>query len=162
MRVILVSIILFAACNSSTKENNAEQLPSMSYSQVKKSDFKEFWNDLGKALRVNDTIALEKYSDSTIFLYGRADQDPQFELRSRDRIIKVREIYLTGGTYDFQNDISISYKDFFLSKSALDREYVEGKDDQRIEDFVFQKNKWGEWKLIGVYSDTEKLKKGIN
>ena len=162
MRVILISILLLVACNSSTKENKSEQLPSKSYSKVIKSDFKEFWNDFGQALRVNDTIALDKYSDSIIFLYGREDQDPQFKLRSRDRIIKVREIYLTGGTYDFQNDISISYKDFFLNKSALNREYVKGQDDQRIEDFVFKKNKWGEWKLIGVYSDTKRLKKGIN
>jgi hypothetical protein len=159
VKVILVSMLLLCSCSLSTKENKAEQLPSESYSKVIKSDFKDFWNDLGKALRVNDTIALDKYLDSAIILYGRADEDPRFKLRRLDRINKVREIYLTGGTYDVQNDSSISYKNFFLNRKALDREYVEGQDYQNIEDFIFNKNKWGEWKLIGVYCDTKGLKK---
>jgi hypothetical protein len=163
MRVILLSIILFVSCNSSITEIKDEQLSSKPDSKpdskVIKSDFREFWNNLGQALRVNDTIALDKYLDSTVFLYGREDQDPRFELNSRDRIIKVREIYLNSGTYDYQNDINISYMYFFLDSNALNREFVEGQDNQDIEDFVFKRDKWDEWKLIGVYSDTKSQKR---
>jgi len=158
--VILLMIIFFVSCKSSdTKENKEKKLTSNPSLKVDKCDFREFWNNLGQALRINDTLALDKYLDSTVFLYGREDQDPRFELKGHDRIIKVREIYLTSGTYDYQNDINISYKDFFLNKDALNREYVEGQDNQDIEDFSFKRNYLGEWKLIGVYSDTKKLKK---
>jgi hypothetical protein len=155
MKVILLSIILFVSCKSSTNENKDKGLSPKPNSKVSKSDFKEFWNNLGQALRDNDTIALDKYLDSQVFLYGREDQDPRFELHNHDRIIKVREIYLNSGTYDYQNDINISYRDFFLNKNALDREFIEGRDIQDIEDFVFKRDKWGEWKLIGSYADTK-------
>lgn len=160
--VILLVIIFFVSCKSpDTKENKDAQLSSKPNSKVIKSDFREFWNNLGQALRINDTLALDKYMDSTVFLYGNEDEDPIFELKNRDRIIKVREIYLTGGTFVYQNDtdISISYKDFFLNKNALNRMYKEGQDEQRIEDFVFTRNIQGEWKLIAAYTDTKKLKK---
>lgn len=162
MRIILLSIILFVSCNPSSLENKDKQESSKPNLKVINSDFREFWNNLGQALRVNDTVALDKYLDSTVFLYGREDQDPRFELNSRDRVIKVREIYLTSGTYDYQNDVSISYRDFFLDSNALNRRYVEGQDNQDIEDFSFKRNILGEWKLIGVYSDTKKLKKKSN
>ena len=51
--------------------------------------------------------------------------------------------------------------DFFLDSNALNREYVEGQDNQDVEDFVFKRNKWDEWKLIGVYSDTKKLRRKL-
>jgi len=149
---------LFVSCNPSITENKDEQLYSKPDSKVIKSDFREFRNNLGQALRVNDTIALDKYLDSTVYLHGREDEDPRFELNKRDRIIKVREIYLTSGTYDYQNDINISYMNLFLDSNALNREYEEGQNYQSIEDFYFKRNKEDEWKLIGVYSDTKKLK----
>jgi hypothetical protein len=156
MNVFLISILLLVSCKPGNQEIKEEQLSSKPNSKVIRSDFREFWNNLGQALRVNDTIALDKYLDSTVFLYGREDHDPRFELNGRDRIIKVRDIYLTGGIYDYQNDINVSYQDFFLSENALNRMYVEGQDYQVIEDFVFKRNKWGEWKLIGVYTNTKK------
>lgn len=157
MNVFLLSILLLVSCKTSNQEIKEEQLTSKPNLNVIISDFREFWNNLGQALRVNDTIALDKYLDSTVFLYGREDRDPRFELNGRDRIIKVRDIYPTGGIYDYQNDINVSYQDFFLSENALNRMYVEGQDYQVIEDFVFKRNKWGEWKVIGIHSDTKKL-----
>ncbi len=159
MKIFLLFIILLVSCRSNNVINNDEQLSSNPNLKATTGEFREFWNNFGKALRDNDTTALDKYLDTTVFLYGREDEDPKFLLYNRDRIIKVREIYLTGGTYDYQNDTNISYTDFFLSKNALNREYVEGEDNQAIEDFVFKKNKWDEWKLIGVYSDTKNLQK---
>lgn len=156
MSVFLISILLLVSCKPSNQEIKEEQLSSKPNSNMIISDFREFWNNLGQALRVNDTIALDKYLDSTVFLYGREDHDPRFELNGRDRIIKVSDIYLNGGIYDYQNDINVSYQDFFLSENALNRMYVEGQDYQVIEDFVFKINKWGEWKLIGVYTNTKK------
>lgn len=162
--VILLIIIFFVSCNSpDKKENKVTQLSSKPNSKVIKSDFREFWNNLGQALRINDTLALDKYIDSTVFLYGNEDEDPIFELKNLDRIIEVREIYLNSGTFVQQNDteISISYKDFFLNKNALNRMYKDGQDEQHIEDFIFTRNKQGEWKLVAAYTDTKKLKKKL-
>jgi len=156
--VILLIIIFFVSCKSpDKKENKDTQLSSKPNSKVIKSDFREFWNNFGQALRINDTIALDKYMDSTVFLYGNEDDDPIFELKNLDRIIKVREIYLTRGTFVYQNDtdISISYKEFFLNKNALNRMYKDGQDEQHIEDFIFARNGQGEWKLIAAYTDTK-------
>lgn len=158
MRAILLSVVLFIACMNSAMENKDKQVSSKPL-KMTENDFREFWNDLGQALRVNDTIALNKYLDTIVYFYGREDQDPKFELKNRDRIIKVREIYLSGGFYDFQKDANTSYVDFFLNSNALKSDYVEGQDEQNIKDFVFKRNKRNVWKLTAVYSDTKKLKK---
>lgn len=158
MRVILLLVVLFVGCKKSTVENKENEIVSKPII-VNKIDFREFWNNLGQALQKNDTIALDNYLDTKVFLYGREDQDPRFELQGRDRIRRVREVYLSSGTYDYEHDISISYKEFFLNKDALNKEYVKGQDFQDIEDFSFKRNKLGEWKVIGVYTDTKKLKK---
>lgn len=155
MRAIFLSIILFVSCKPKSVENKNEQLFSKPNSQEVKNDFRDFWNNLGKALLVNDTIALDNYLEFVVLLNGRGDDDPKFELKNRDRIIKVREIYLTSGFYDYQNDVSISYMDFFLNRNALNSDYVEGQDNQSIKDFVFKRNKGGEWKLIEVYTNTK-------
>jgi len=161
MRAIFLSLIFFVSCKPKTVESNNEPLSSQLNSLEVKNDFKEFWNNLGKALLVNDTIALDNYLDSTVSFYGRDDDDPKFELKSRDRIIQIRKIYLSGGFYDYQNDATIDYRDFFLNRNALDNDYVEGQDSQDIKDFVFKRNKRNEWKLIRVYTDT-KTKGGKN
>lgn len=155
MREILLLIVVFTACTQHPKENKNEQISSKP-DKITRNDFGIFWNDFGQALRDNDTIALDKYMDTIVHFYGREDQDPKFELKSRDRIIKVREIYLTGGFYDFQKDANISYVDFFLDKNALKSDYVEGQDNQNIKDFVFTRNKGDVWKLTAVYSNTKK------
>lgn len=154
MKAILLSIVVFTACMNRAIENKDEQNSSKSI-QLTRNDFREFWNDLGQALRVNDTIALDNYLDTIVYFHGREDQDPRFELKNRDRIIKVREIYLTGGFYDLQSNADISYVDFFLNENALKSDYVEGRDTQVIKDFVFARNKSGVWKLIIVSTNTE-------
>jgi capsule polysaccharide export protein KpsE/RkpR len=163
--VILLVIIFFVSCKSPDKKvNKVTQLSSKSESNLIKGVFKEFWKNSGQALRINDTLALDKYMDSTVYLYGNEDEDPTFELKDIDRIIKVREIYLTSGTFIYPNEteISINYKDFFLNENALNRMYKDGQDEQHIEDFIFSRNKQGEWKLIAVYKDTKKLKKKLS
>jgi len=154
MREILLLIFVFTACTNHPMENKNKQI-SPKPDKVTSNDFGIFWNELGQALRDNDTIALDKYLDTVVYFYGREDQDPKFQLKSRDRIIKVREIYLTGGFYDFQKDANISYVDFFLNKNALKNDYVEGQDNQSIKDFVFTRNKEHIWELTAVYSNTK-------
>ncbi len=156
MRAILLLIIVLTACMHRTIENKEEQISSKP-TIVNRNDFSIFWDDLGQALRDNDTMALDKFLDTKVIFYGREDQDPKFELINRDRIIKVREIYLTGGFYDFQNDTNISYVDFFLNKNALKSDYVEGQDNQNIKDFVFTRNKRNVWKLTAVYTNTKNV-----
>lgn len=158
MRIVLLSIFLFMSCRPSAVEDKNSQEPLELIAIDSKGDFKEFWKNLGQALMLNDTIVLDKYLDSTVFFYGREDIDPRFELNGSERIIKVREVYLTGGIYDYQKDTSISYVDFFLNVDLLNKDYLQDKDIQQIEDFVFRRNTSGEWKLTGVYSDTKKIK----
>ena len=156
MKVILLSILVLTACMHRAKENKEDSISSKSI-KVTRNDFVVFWDDLGKALRVNDTVALDNFLDTIVYLRGREDQDPISELKNRNRIIKVREIYLTGGFYDFQKEANTSYVDFFLNEDALKRDYIEGQDIQHIEDFVFKRNKRNDWKLIAVHTNTKKV-----
>jgi hypothetical protein len=156
MRAILLLIVVLTACMHRVIENKEEQISSKP-PIITRNDFSVYWDGFGQALRDNDTIALDKFLDTIVIFYGREDQDPKFELKNRERIIKVREIYLTGGFYDFQNDTNISYVDFFLNKNALKSDYVEGQDNQNIKDFVFTRNKRNEWKLTAVYNNTKNV-----
>lgn len=171
MRVIFLSVLLFISCMNNMIKNKNEELSSSPFSAKKtndlhflkyslsviKSDFREFWNNFGHALQVNDTIALNNYMETSVFLYGREDQDPILELKNRERIIRVREIYANGGFYDYKNNINISYIDFFLDKNALNSDYVENQDYQEIKDFVFKRSINNEWKLTAVYTNTKIL-----
>jgi hypothetical protein len=154
MKISILLMLAISSCQLSSQDARKLEQPKKPTSEELGGDFKQYWKKLGYALRINDTLALDEYLDATIFVYGREDSDPRFTLNGHDRILKVREVYLSGGTYDFYNDLLISYQDFFSDNSALENRYIEGEDIQDIEDFAFRKNASNEWKLIGVYCNT--------
>lgn len=157
MRIYFFSIFIFIACNSENNEVELKQSIMSPIPTLKNTDFKEYWNNLGLALKVNDTLKLEKFFESSVFIYGREDEDPRFVLNGRDRIVRVREIYLSGGYYDENRLLNVSYRDFFSDKNVLDLNFVSNQDTQRIEDFIFAKSDFDEWKLIGVYTNTRDI-----
>ncbi|MNY18755.1 hypothetical protein D3C86_1521560 [compost metagenome] len=88
-------------------------------------------------------------------VWGREDQDPKLELDYIDRIIKVLEVYEFGGIVDEKNR-SVSYPELFANEELLKKNIQTSGDEQRIEDFVFSKDKAGQWKLTLVYWNTKK------
>lgn len=152
MRLFFLIIFLSISCASGTSKIKEKQLTLNSKVD---SSFYEFWNNLGRALRNNDRVALDKYLGDKVVFYGREDQDPKFELANQNRITKILEIYANGGFYDDLNDVSVSYVDFFLDSTAFESEYKEGRIIQDIQDFSFQRNSLNEWKLIHVYCNTK-------
>ena len=152
--VLVISIFLFFSCTSDRSGETKRADTSRSEVTTNK-DFKIFWSNFGQALSSNDTVALEKYLDSSVSIHGREDDDPKFELTGRQRILKVRDIYLNGGIYDYQKDVNISYAVFFKDKNALDHEYVENQSSQSIEDFTFTRASSDEWRLTDVYTNTK-------
>ncbi|WP_343748977.1 hypothetical protein [Fluviicola sp.] len=159
MKVCLFSLsfLLFScsSSNSEVKEIIVKEKVEDSVSNSCKAPFQKFWTSFARSLENSDTIALNNLLDDTVLFYGREDRDPRFDLTKKDRIMKVLDIYNTGGFYDDNKDLSVSYKDFFQGKESLN-EYRNCKDEQEIKDFVFRKTAGGEWKLILVYCNTNK------
>jgi hypothetical protein len=146
----------------SVDENKGDKIEVERDSLDEKNKFFEFCRKLTVAMEKNDTIALDKYLDSTIIFRGYDDDDPVIEIDGRDRIVYVRENFVNYGCYDFQKDTFMMYKDLFLDKNALNKEYIENSDVQRVQDFSFKKNKYGEWKLVRVYTNITELKKELS
>jgi hypothetical protein len=142
-------------------DRNEDKIEIKTDSLDEENIFFEFCGRLSVAMEKNDTIELDKYLDSAVIFRGYDDDDPAIEISGRERIFLVREIFLNYFYDDYKNDTAIMYKDFFLDKNALNKEYKENKDIQFIDDFTFKKNKLGEWRLVEVYTNITELKKKL-
>lgn len=120
-------------------------------------DFPTFLAVFARVLEKSDNQALNGMVEEKLAVWGREDQDPRLELDYVDRIIKVVEVYELGGIYDMDTDRSISYKELFADEELLKKHiHSSPGGEQRVEDFVFSKDKAGQWKLTLVYWNTKK------
>jgi hypothetical protein len=156
MKATLIIFILFFSNLNETRINqgSVQTTTGISKNQVLEEDFKDYWMNLGKALRQNDMLKLDQYLNRSVIFMGREDRDPIVELFNNERIVKVLKIYRNGGFYDDLLDESISYEDFFAKNNSYEKEYKENADIQEIKDFTFKKMN-GSWKLMSVYSNTK-------
>lgn len=152
---ILPFSIILISCNEKTKNNSNTKASFVQNNKLKKGDFSSYWRVLGKSLKENDSNSLNELIDSKIIIYGREDSDPIITVGGWDRIIKVRELYLNGGFYDYLNDSDISYIDFFSKDISLRKRYENGPNSLEIEDFSFEKSNSGVWKLKTISSNTK-------
>ena len=153
MKILLFySFLLLISCSSRADYNMSQDKAEMSdsISTTDETDFVKYWDNFCKALRDSDSVALNILLDEKVSFYGKDDANPRFDLTDNDRVIKVLEIYNKWGYYDDKEDRSVSYKDFFARKE-IPSEYIKGKQEQQIHDFVFRKNSKGIWKLFLVY-----------
>jgi hypothetical protein len=158
MKALILIFALFVSCRPNNSNNVQTNLILKPDSTKVNIDFVEFCLNFGKALQNNDTIVLEKILDTTIQILGREDNDPTFELKGHTRILKVREIYLSSGIFDYENDSNITYSELFANKEWLNKMYRFGDSNQDVEDFFFEMREVGVWKLKGIYTNTKSVK----
>jgi len=137
------------------KEDKVNKIKEKIETTDEREEFIEFCKRFGKALENNDTIFLELNVDSLVLFNGYLDNDPKIKLSGRERIIELRESYMN---YDCEG--------IFFDEDYLNKCYREYKDYQLdyiwVCYYIFKKNKFGKWKLVKAYTDTEELKKKLS
>lgn len=94
MKATLIIFILFFSNLNETRINqgSVQTTTGISKNQVLEEDFKDYWMNLGKALRQNDMLKLDQYLNRSVIFMGREDRDPIVELFNNERIVSSRNI----------------------------------------------------------------------
>lgn len=156
MKLYLFFLAFLAmSCTAPAPTNAPEPESSPEETVSTEVDFPTFLTEFARVLATSENQTLNRMVAEELEVWGREDQDPKLRLTEIDRIIKVLEVYDRGGVYDSETDHSISYKELFENEELLEKSIQSSGDDKRVEDFVFSKDKTGQWKLTQVYWDTK-------
>ena len=159
MKLYLFLLAFLAISCSSPAANRVTENPSPSAeptSTEPEVDFPTFLAEFARVLEKSENQKLNQMVAEKLAVWGREDQDPKLELTYIDRIIKVVEVYEMGGIYDSETDRTVSYKELFANEALLKKNISGSEDERRVEDFVFNKDQSGQWKLTLVYWDTKR------
>lgn len=162
MKIVIVSVnvirlifvlLLFVSCS-----NHDETMTGESIRNGRKinefESFEAFWNEFTQSLKSNDTLKLLELS-IPILEVGTIDaSDRTFLFKDREIAQILLFEYQNGGYYDYEKDKDVPNVDMInLALSELP-DYKKDSDDQRINNFVFSKDKDG-WKLTGLYTHVD-------
>lgn len=159
MKLYLFLLAFLAISCSSPAANRVTENPSPSdepTSAEPEVDFPTFLAEFARVLEKSENQKLNQMVAEKLAVWGREDQDPKLEMTYIDRIIKVVEVYEMGGIYDSETDRTVSYKELFANEELLKKNTSGSEDEQRVENFVFNKDQSGQWKLTLVYWDTKR------
>ncbi len=116
--------------------------------------FEAFWNEFAQSLKSNDTLTILEFSLPEIEVGTIDASDRTFSFKDKEVAEILLFEYHNGGYYDSEKDKDVSNVEMIDLPLSQLPDYKKDSDDQRINNFVFSKNKDG-WKLTGLYTHVD-------
>ncbi len=146
--------LLFLSCSNRENAIRAKKEIRNNNQTIEIESFETFWDEFAHSLKSNDTLKLLELTLPVIEVGTIDDSDRTFSFKDKEVARIILFEYQNGGYYDYEKDKDLSNIEMMNLPLSELPDYKKDSDDQRINNFVFSKNKDG-WRLTGLYTQID-------
>ncbi len=147
----LLVFLLFLSCSNRGNELRIQENVKSNDKVIEMENFEAFWSEFARSLKSNDTLNLINLSLPVIDVGTIDATDRSFSFKGKEIAQVILFEYQNGGYYDYEKDKDVSNIEMMDLPLIELLDYKKDSDEQRINNFVFEKSKSG-WKLTGIYT----------